>query len=292
MATGQDDARVKRGLVTIVIPTYNDDPDHLTQAVDSAKRQTYEPIEIIVVDDGSTRAGTVATVDDLTEVKVVRQTNTGLPGARNAGIRQAGGEFILPLDADNWIEPDSVERLVGVLSVAGDEVVAAYPRVMVFGAQEGELPLPSEVGLGDLAVRNYIDASALFRRADWERVDGYTEQSDAPEDWILWIEMLNNGGRMIHVPGAVLHYRLRSGSLNTRYDDAEAGLRQVAEAAGGNLAEMYVAAALQAQGLLREMQELRPFYHAWAPRVRPVLRVRDAGRRFARRLNRVLREDE
>lgn len=270
---------MNQGLVSIVIPTYNDDPLHLRQAVDSALTQTYPHIEVVVVDDGSTRPETVAAVDALDNVTVIRQYNAGLPRARNVGIRASSGAFVLPVDADNWIESQTVDRLVSALSSAGSDVVAAYPRVLVFGTGEGELPLPTHVRLADLAVRNYIDACALFRRADWDRVGGYLEQREAPEDWVLWIQMLSTGTSMVNASEAVLHYRLREGSLNTRFEDKEAALRQIADVAGTSLSHLYVGAAMTAQELLVEVETLRAFHRAWAPRVGPLLRIRDALRR-------------
>ena len=104
-------------LVTIVIPTYNDDPEHLHEAVASARSQTHPHLEVIVVDDGSTRPETLHALDDLeTSLTVVHQSNGGPSAARNVGIRAGSGELIICLDADDVLSPDQevLERLRGV----------------------------------------------------------------------------------------------------------------------------------------------------------------------------------
>ena len=266
---------VTAGLVTIVIPTYNDDPEHIHDSVGSALAQSYPMTEVVVVDDGSTRSDSIEALAALDGVRLITQPNSGLSAARNTGIRAGSGEFVLPLDGDDWIERDAVRLLVGALAVDRG-VVGAFPLVRRFGAAEGIQHAPMEVRLADIAVTNKVVATCLFRREDWERAGGYDLQDDAPEDWILWIKMLAGGGRLVQVPDAVLHYRLRRNSLNSRYRDADAALRRVAAAAPGQIAELYLAAALDAQRLQVEIAQLRAFHNAWAPRLSPLLATRRA----------------
>ena len=96
-------------LVTVVIPCFNSGAT-LTQTVESVKAQTYKNIEIIVVDDGSTDVLTIATIDGLAKVRIIRQENAGLSAARNRGFSEARGEYVLPLDADDWLETDALDH--------------------------------------------------------------------------------------------------------------------------------------------------------------------------------------
>lgn len=107
---------VKKGLVTTILPVYNRS-GMLREAVDSVLGQTYRPIELIIVDDGSTD-GTPAVADELArahpEVRVMHQANGGAGSAREAGRTAATGEFIQHLDSDDLLEPKKFE-----LQVAG-----------------------------------------------------------------------------------------------------------------------------------------------------------------------------
>jgi glycosyltransferase involved in cell wall biosynthesis len=108
---------VNDGLVSTILPVYNR-PRMLREAVDSVLAQTYRPIEIIVVDDGSTDE-TPAVADTLArehpEIKVIHQGNAGVGGAREAGRRAIAGEFVQHLDSDDLLEPTKFARQVAGL---------------------------------------------------------------------------------------------------------------------------------------------------------------------------------
>lgn len=101
--------------VSVVIPVYNVKP-YLERCVQSVVHQTYRDLEIILVDDGSTDGSgelcdLLATAD--VRIRVIHQKNQGLSGARNMGIRQAMGEYIACLDADDeWLLSDGLEKLL------------------------------------------------------------------------------------------------------------------------------------------------------------------------------------
>ncbi|MGJ5609143.1 glycosyltransferase family 2 protein, partial [Micrococcus luteus] len=82
-------------LVSYVIPTYNDSPDHLRQAVSSALNQTHPSVEVIVVDDGSAVPVSSALIRSDDRLRVIRQQNAGPAAARNAGLAAAGGHVIV-----------------------------------------------------------------------------------------------------------------------------------------------------------------------------------------------------
>lgn len=263
------------GAVSIIIPTYNEDPDHLVQAVDSALAQTYPDVEVIVVDDGTTRSDTLQTLRRLTGVTLVRQPNSGPGEAMNTGVRRATGEFILSMGGDDWIEPEVARLLVDALT--GDDVVGAFPLVRRFGAGEGVQHAPAVVRFEDIAISNVVVATCLYRRRDWERVGGYHKVDFVSEDWLMWLKLLGTTrGRMVQVPEAVLHYRLRPGSRSrarrTKPGAVQHGIVEMMPEMAG---ELYVAAAMEGQALKREVEVLRAFHNAWSPRVRPLLKLRD-----------------
>jgi glycosyltransferase involved in cell wall biosynthesis len=96
-------------LVSCIVPVYNGEP-YLREAIDSVLAQTYRPIEVIVVDDGSTDATAeiLASYDD--RLRSARQPNSGTPAARNLGLSLARGEFLAFLDADDLWHPEKLAR--------------------------------------------------------------------------------------------------------------------------------------------------------------------------------------
>ncbi|MDD3212454.1 MAG: glycosyltransferase family 2 protein [Eubacteriales bacterium] len=113
-----------RPLISVIIPVYQVKP-YLPDCVDSVQKQTYAPLEIILVDDGSTDGGgalcdTYAQTDS--RIRVIHQKNGGLSAARNTGIDAARGEYISFIDSDDCVAPELLEALYRALTEAGAEM--------------------------------------------------------------------------------------------------------------------------------------------------------------------------
>jgi glycosyltransferase involved in cell wall biosynthesis len=197
-----------QGLVSIVVPCLNSGAT-LGETLSSALAQTWTDVEIIVVDDGSTDLATLATLKNLPErVRLLREEHSGASGARNRGIRAARGEFVLPLDADDLIEPDYVARSVAVLRQRPD-VGIVYCHADRFGAVEGPWRLP-DWSLEAMLVDNIIFVSALFRRSDWESVGGFDESlRRGAEDWDFWLRLISLGREVVQLEETYFHYRVQ-----------------------------------------------------------------------------------
>lgn len=98
-----------RPLVSCVVPVYNGEA-YLGEAIDSILAQTWRPLEIIVVDDGSTDDSAAVAEAYGAKVRVIRQANAGCATARNAGLAAATGEFVAFLDADDLWHPEKLQR--------------------------------------------------------------------------------------------------------------------------------------------------------------------------------------
>lgn len=200
----------KTPLVSVVVPVYNMEA-FLPETLDSILASDYPNFEVVVVDDGSKDASYRIACDYAKKDQRVRaytQPNGGACAARNHAVRLAKGEFILPVDADNLIEPgliaDSVKEILKDPSV---KVVA--PRADFFGKRTGEWKLPP-FSLHLLARKNIMDTCALYRKVEWERAGGYCESIIAREDWEFWIAVLKDGGKVVRLPEIGLHYRIRN----------------------------------------------------------------------------------
>src|SRR5689334_15482708 len=101
----------QRVRVAVIVPCFNDG-ELVTEAVATA-RACPEPVELVVIDDGSTDPGTLATLDALEAdgVRVVHQANTGLPGARMAGLAATTAPYVFPLDADDLLVGETLPRM-------------------------------------------------------------------------------------------------------------------------------------------------------------------------------------
>lgn len=197
--------------VTVVIPCYNGGAT-IEAAIESLRKQTYPLAEIIVVDDGSTDPQTIAILDALDDIRLIRQHNAGLARARNVGFRAARTPFILPLDADDWLAPNAIARLRAQLD---QTPTAAFAFGWIRLEQEAQGVLQKNYNHFEQLFFNQIPYCMLFRRDDWIRAGGYWEGMEAQgyEDWELNIRLGVDGRFGAVVPEPLFHYRVTSGGM-------------------------------------------------------------------------------
>ena len=205
-------------LVSVIVPLYNAAP-YVGEALESIVASTYRPLEVVVVDDGSTddslrvaQAFTKRYAEERgaghAEVRVLHQANAGVSAARNKAIAEAKGEWILPVDADDKIGPEYIEHAVEAIA---EDVRIIGCRAEFFGAKKGEWKLP-EYSAKLLARKNMIHISSLFRKADWSAVGGFCEEDIFREDHDFWLSLMEMGGRYVRLAEIGLFYRVLPGS--------------------------------------------------------------------------------
>ena len=199
-------------LVSVIVPLYNAAP-YISEALESIVASTYRPIEVIVVNDGSTDDSlrvAQAFASEHKEVKVISQPNSGASVARNNAIRVSHGKYILPVDADNRIHPLYIAEAEAVLETR-QEVRVVSCRAEFFGDRTGEWIVPP-FSKQTLARKNMIDTCAMYRRCDWDKTPGYMTTCTAREDWDMWLSLFELGGEFVRLPDIRLYYRVRKGS--------------------------------------------------------------------------------
>ncbi len=233
--------------VSIVTPAH-DVAAFVADAVRSVRAQSHADLELILVDDGS-RDGTARAAEHAAEndprIRILRQHNQGVSAARNAGIAQASGEALLFLDADDWLAPDAVARLVETLQAAPRAVAAYGPWAAVpESAGTGDPPMRVKTGpfpagdiLDRLLVRNLLvnGGHALIRRDAFDEAGGFHPAIRYGEDWECWIRLALRGP-FARVPGAdpLLMVRERAGSAYRRLARDPAAFAPAMEAIWSN----------------------------------------------------------
>lgn len=193
--------------VSIIIPCFNKG-EYLDGSLSSVLSQTFRETEAIVVNDGSTDPFTLKKPSEISDprVRVIRTPQSGLPAAMNNGIREASGEYILPLDCGDSISPEYVELAVRELDK--DKAVGiVYSDAERFGANTGLMEMP-EYSRDTMLVRNIIHPSAFFRKADWERAGGYNANMVYGwEDWDFWLSLIALGAGVRKINGTHFYRR-------------------------------------------------------------------------------------
>lgn len=214
-------------MVSVVMPCYNDGR-YIQESVASVKAQTYPNVELIIIDDGSDDSDTIATLNALakeTNVQVLHATHVGPSAARNAAIREARGKYILPLDADDTIDPTYIEKAVNILESHKDTGVA-YCEADLFGAQSGKWDLPT-YSFESMLFDNIVFVTALFSKADWEKVGGFNENMKAGmEDYDFWLSILGEGKKIEQIPEVLFHYRIKDSSRTTQFQQDPSRIKE------------------------------------------------------------------
>lgn len=199
--------------LTIGIPCFNQ-ANTLAETIDSALAQTVA-CDIIVVNDGSTDLTKQILVEYEDRVKVIHQTNRGLPAARNTAIMNSVTEWFLPLDSDDMLEPNCVERILKVITDVPEADVVA-PSFKTFGITEQSVMLAMRPSLEDFKSGNRVGYLAAFRRSALLEVGGYSPKMVfGYEDMALNINLLSRGKLVVTIPEYLWRYRTKENSMIT-----------------------------------------------------------------------------
>ena len=201
--------------VSVVIPCYNGAP-FLRDTLGSATNQSHPPIEVLVVDDGSTDDSAAIADSFGPPVRVIRQENQGESVARNRGIDEARGSWIAFLDADDLWEPTKLQRQ---LEVAGTDALATHTEVRFFGDRDGvsnvaSTPENVRYTIERMCVSNpVLNGSSLMVRASSKvRFPTWTRYS---EDLVYCLD-LSLSGTLRLVPEPLTRYRIHSASQSSK----------------------------------------------------------------------------
>jgi glycosyltransferase involved in cell wall biosynthesis len=242
--------------VTVVIPSFNSGR-FIREAVDSALAQTVMPMEVIVIDDGSTDNTTeiIAAYAPDPRVRYIRQKNAGQSTARNNGIRAAQGEFIALLDADDRWKPDKLEKQLGKFSDDSIGVVFSGSQVFdehgVRSENRADESSCADMLQSLITGTAFIPSSVVVRKRCFDSCGLFDESLKKVEDREMWIRLAKRY-RFSCTSDCLVDYRLHASALNMQTDGME-------EAFHETLRRAFADGPLQGRWLLRA--KARAFMH-------------------------------
>lgn len=201
---------IKKGYVSIIVPVYNV-KDYLQECVDSILAQTYNKIEAIFIDDGS-NDGSGRILDRYAgneNVRVVHQSNKGVSGARNEGLKRATGEFVTFVDADDRILPNYIEKLVEGIEdydMAVCNMPAEWNKGFGIKQTKKEMARVFEI--------NGYTWGKLLRKKDIDIQ--FLNSVKYAEDYIFYINICNKIENINVMDYYGYFYRVRPGSLSVK----------------------------------------------------------------------------
>ena len=189
-------------LVSVIVPCYNSG-ETIKKTIESIQEQTWKNIEIIVVDDGSDELVTLEKLEQLNGIKILKQKNMGLSAARNNGIKKSKGDYILPLDADDWLDPNAIDSMLRLIKNTKKKFV--FSNFILEGDRKGLLA--KNYNFFDQLFLNQIPYCILHPKKYWTKVGGYDENmTNGYEDWEYNIRLGSIGISGICDKSNTFHY--------------------------------------------------------------------------------------
>ena len=217
--------------ISVIIPTYNR-RNTLPRAVESVLNQTYKPIEIIVVDDGSTDGTKEMFSEMYPLVRYIYQVNSGVSSARNTGIKSASGDWIALLDSDDEWLPDKLDRQVKLLQDNAEIRFCHTNEIWIrnnvrINQKKKHQKYGGNIFNKCLDICRISPSSSLFHTSVIKDVGLFDESLDVCEDYDMWLRITSKypvlfldqplikkfGGhsdQLSRVFGGIEQYRIRS----------------------------------------------------------------------------------
>lgn len=210
MLLGRDNVTSAReSTVSVIIPCYNG-ARFVGTTIASALRQTHAPLEIIVVDDGSTDDSAAIARAYGHPVRVIQQTNQGESSARNVGIATAQGRYLAFLDADDLLDERALEVLLDAVRDVPDGVACmGCAQFSHDPAQPSAVHLPEVENFFPRIIQTNLNPphSWLVPKEIVVRIGGFDSRVHWFEDWHFWCRVALSGARLVPIPYIGAYYR-------------------------------------------------------------------------------------
>jgi len=205
-------------LVSVVVPYFRMSR-HLGATLECIRAQTWPAIEIVVVNDGSFAPEDRLLLGLDEDVVLVTQANRGLGAARNLGVAVARGDYLVPLDPDDLVEPEYVSACMGAIA-ACPELAYVTTWTQYMDERGRNLPLPDQgyTSLGNwspIVDRDNVAgvSAALFRRSAFDAGRGWDVELTSYEDWLFYRDLHHAGLFGDAIPRRLYRYRVRADSM-------------------------------------------------------------------------------
>lgn len=228
----------KNEIISIIVPVYNVEK-YLSECIDSILHQTYKDIEVLLIDDGSTDSSYKICLDYVKRdprIKVFQKQNEGLGKTRNYGVKKASGEYIMFVDADDYISVDCVENLYNEVRKGFDTAIGGYTKVKnngevifeenyknetFYNDDVKQLLLPRFIGsLPDKKDSIFTTANAKLYTKDFFTKNNLTfpdEKEFQSEDLRFQFDYFSIAKKVSVIRDSIYYYRYTPNSITTTY---------------------------------------------------------------------------
>lgn len=201
-------------LISVIIPVYNGDR-YLSETIDSVLNQSYRPVDVVVLDDGSTDNSADIAQGYLPSIKYYYQPHSGLASALNHGISKAEGEYFAFLDADDLWMPDKLELQMKAFE-ADPTIDMVFGHMRQFFSPDLEDTLRTKIVLIEEIMPGHFKAAMLIRRESFFRA-GLFDAKWQIGDFVDWyLKAMEKGLKSFMIPDLVMKRRIHENNMVIR----------------------------------------------------------------------------
>jgi len=204
-------------LVSVIIPVYNSEL-YLEESIRSVLAQTYQPLEILIINDGSTDGSESVTMKFAQQTIYLYQSNQGAAAARNRGIKKSSGKFLAFLDADDLWESDKIAKQIDILEQEAN-LDMVFGNVFQFISEDTKSVSRARLDEADQILPGYVPGTILIRKKAFLKVGLFSTAWKVGEfiDWYL--KAMETGLNPVMLPDIVMRRRIHSSNLGIRLKD-------------------------------------------------------------------------
>jgi glycosyltransferase involved in cell wall biosynthesis len=248
--------------VTVIVPAYQASAT-IAEALHSVFRQTVQPEQVVVCDDGSTDGLAGALAPFIDRIRFIRQPNRGSSAARNRAVEEASGEFLLWLDADDYWAPEMVETIKQAVVARPDlDLISVHGYLVksgqVVGIFQPELRPEFLIDQRCALLRGNGLYLPACRATSFRACGGFDERLRYMEDWDCWLRIILGGGTAGFVRKPLLYYRQDGVGLSSNAIAMRLATIEVTEKLLGRDDLSEVERSIVQENRRRELQELPP----------------------------------
>lgn len=222
--------KINKGLVTIIFPFY-DVEKYIKKSLESVLNQTYNNLEIIIVNDGSkdnSKDIIKKYIENNIKIKYIEQENKGIAEARNIGLKNANGEYIMFVDSDDFIDVNAVEKMHSSLMEKKSNIcICAYQLYYENNKNKTKIikhNIEGNVLYGNEEIQNNIlsgkikcyTCMKLFKKTLLDKIDFKFEKGRLYEDFVPLFKLLTNGEKISFVNDSIYYYRQIETSITSK----------------------------------------------------------------------------
>lgn len=226
-------------LISVVMPVYNVERHWLVAAVESVRRQFYPHWELCIADDASSRQETRDALREINElgdprIRILRlNKNAGIAGASNAALKLASGEYVGLLDHDDELTRDALLEAALAIEAGNPDIIYSDEDKLDTDGRHCEPHFKPDFSLEYFLSINYLCHFSVIRRKLLEDIGGFRTGFDGAQDFDLLLRATEHGGRVMHIPKILYHWRKIESSTASRSGAkpaaSDAGLRALRE---------------------------------------------------------------